>query len=324
LQSKIKSANSSGIESHRSHNQGNVVDADVDTKSKASGRDAIGSTKRRPVIEPIEDGLAGITEIRRDNEAARRDEQGAAPASAAAPLAVDETPVAGEAPAAEQAPAAEPAPVPAPTRHERAARGNRAMTFLLAVIAIVGTISAVIFALLLREMQTAAELNRQGIRLNQEALDVARDSAQRQLRAYASILEFKCGACGDNAGPDEVFVKAGNDGQTPALNVYSSIGWNAGDPACGAIGGGFAYTYSQARYFKSLRTFGKDARDLATFDLNREVVQQARATNRRLCVYGTVNYATVFNDLGERETRFCYWYSRGSERTPCEEQNDHN
>jgi len=32
----------------------------------------------------------------------------------------------------------------------------------------------------------------------------------------------------------------------------------------------------------------------------------------------------VFQDLGERETRFCYWYTRGSERIACEEQNDQN
>ncbi|MFL5047060.1 MAG: hypothetical protein ACJ8EA_19670 [Xanthobacteraceae bacterium] len=299
------------------------MDAEVDTESKPSGRDARKFTKHRPVIEPVEEGLAGLTEIAKKKDSSRRDKEGIVPASVA-----EQTPVVEPTPMAESAPVAahtpEQTPVVNPTPSDRAKTGNRAMTFLIAMIAIGGAISAVIFALLLREMQVAAELNRQGIRLNQEALDVARDSAQRQLRAYASILEFKCGACGDNAGPDEVFVKAGNDGQTPALNVYSSIGWNAGDPACGAIGSGFVYTYSQARYFKTLRMFGKDARDVASFDLNREVVQQARATNRRLCVYGTVNYATVFQDLGERETRFCYWYTRGSERIPCEEQNDQN
>ncbi|MFL5000399.1 MAG: hypothetical protein ACJ8DY_08450 [Xanthobacteraceae bacterium] len=299
------------------------MDAEVDTESKPSGRDARKFTKHRPVIEPVEEGLAGLTEIAKNNDSSRRDKEGIVPASVA-----EQTPVVEPTPMAESAPVAahtpEQTPVVNPTPSDRAKTGNRAMTFLIAMIAIGGAISAVIFALLLREMQVAAELNRQGIRLNQEALDVARDSAQRQLRAYASILEFKCGACGDNAGPDEVFVKAGNDGQTPALNVYSSIGWNAGDPACGAIGSGFVYTYSQARYFKTLRMFGKDARDVASFDLNREVVQQARATNRRLCVYGTVNYATVFQDLGERETRFCYWYTRGSERIACEEQNDQN
>ncbi|MFL5065846.1 MAG: hypothetical protein ACJ8DX_16340 [Xanthobacteraceae bacterium] len=299
------------------------MDAEVDTESKPSGRDARKFTKHRPVIEPVEEGLAGLTEIAKNNDSSRRDKEGIVPASVA-----EQTPVVEPTPMAESAPVAahtpEQTPVVNPTPSDRAKTGNRAMTFLIAMIAIGGAISAVIFALLLREMQVAAELNRQGIRLNQEALDVARDTAQRQLRAYASILEFKCGACGDNAGPDEVFVKAGNDGQTPALNVYSSIGWNAGDPACGAIGSGFVYTYSQARYFKTLRMFGKDARDVASFDLNREVVQQARATNRRLCVYGTVNYATVFQDLGERETRFCYWYTRGSERIACEEQNDQN
>ncbi|MFL5032462.1 MAG: hypothetical protein ACJ8E1_21530 [Xanthobacteraceae bacterium] len=299
------------------------MDAEVDTESKPSGRDARKFTKHRPVIEPVEEGLAGLTEIAKNNDSSRRDKEGIVPASVA-----EQTPVVEPTPMAESAPVAahtpEQTPGVNPTPSDRAKTGNRAMTFLIAMIAIGGAISAVIFALLLREMQVAAELNRQGIRLNQEALDVARDTAQRQLRAYASILEFKCGACGDNAGPDEVFVKAGNDGQTPALNVYSSIGWNAGDPACGAIGSGFVYTYSQARYFKTLRMFGKDARDVASFDLNREVVQQARATNRRLCVYGTVNYATVFQDLGERETRFCYWYTRGSERIACEEQNDQN
>ncbi|MFL6951638.1 MAG: hypothetical protein ACJ8FU_25880 [Xanthobacteraceae bacterium] len=299
------------------------MDAEVDTESKPSGRDARKFTKHRPVIEPVEEGLAGLTEIAKNNDSSRRDKEGIVPASVAEQTAVVEpTPMAESAPVAAHTP--EQTPVVNPTPSDRAKTGNRAMSFLIAMIAIGGAISAVIFALLLREMQVAAELNRQGIRLNQEALDVARDSAQRQLRAYASILEFKCGACGDNAGPDEVFVKAGNDGQTPALNVYSSIGWNAGDPACGAIGSGFVYTYSQARYFKTLRMFGKDARDVASFDLNREVVQQARATNRRLCVYGTVNYATVFQDLGERETRFCYWYTRGSERIACEEQNDQN
>ena len=299
------------------------MDAEVDTESKPSGRDARKFTKHRPVIEPVEEGLAGLTEIAKNKDSSRRDKEGIVPASMAEQTAmVEPTPMAESAPVAAHTP--EQTPVVNPTPSDRAKTGNRAMTFLIAVIAVGGAISAVIFALLLREMQVAAELNRQGIRLNQEALDVARDSAQRQLRAYASILEFKCGACGDNAGPDEVFVKAGNDGQTPALNVYSSIGWNAGDPACGAIGSGFVYTYSQARYFKILRIFGKDARDVASFDLNREVVQQARATNRRLCVYGTVNYATVFQDLGERETRFCYWYTRGSERIACEEQNDQN
>jgi hypothetical protein len=299
------------------------VDAEVDTESKPSGRDARKFTKHRPVIEPVEEGLAGLTEIAKNNDSSRRDKEGIVPASVAEQTAmVEPTPMAESAPVAAHTP--EQTPVVNPTPSDRAKTGNRAMTFLIAMIAVGGAISAVIFALLLREMQVAAELNRQGIRLNQEALDVARDSAQRQLRAYASILEFKCGACGDNAGPDEVFVKAGNDGQTPALNVYSSIGWNAGDPACGAIGSGFVYTYSQARYFKTLRMFGKDARDVASFDLNREVVQQARATNRRLCVYGTVNYATVFQDLGERETRFCYWYTRGSERIACEEHNDQN
>ncbi|MFL5102973.1 MAG: hypothetical protein ACJ8E5_20450 [Xanthobacteraceae bacterium] len=299
------------------------MDAEVDTESKPSGRDARKFTKHRPVIEPVEEGLAGLTEIAKNKDSSRRDKEGIVPASVAEQTAmVEPTPMAESAPVAAHTP--EQTPVVNPTPSDRAKTGNRAMTFLIAMIAIGGAISAVIFALLLREMQVAAELNRQGIRLNQEALDVARDSAQRQLRAYASILEFKCGACGDNAGPDEVFVKAGNDGQTPALNVYSSIGWNAGDPACGAIGSGFVYTYSQARYFKTLRMFGKDARDVASFDLNREVVQQARATNRRLCVYGTVNYATVFQDLGERETRFCYWYTRGSERIACEEQNDQN
>ncbi|MFL5068310.1 MAG: hypothetical protein ACJ8D9_01850 [Xanthobacteraceae bacterium] len=299
------------------------MDAEVDTESKPSGRDARKFTKHRPVIEPVEEGLAGLTEIAKNNDSSRRDKEGIVPASVAEQTAmVEPTPMAESAPVAAHTP--EQTPVVNPTPSDRAKTGNRAMTFLIAMIAIGGAISAVIFALLLREMQVAAELNRQGIRLNQEALDVARDSAQRQLRAYASIFEFKCGACGDNAGPDEVFVKAGNDGQTPALNVYSSIGWNAGDPACGAIGSGFVYTYSQARYFKTLRMFGKDARDVASFDLNREVVQQARATNRRLCVYGTVNYATVFQDLGERETRFCYWYTRGSERIACEEQNDQN
>ncbi|MFL5059944.1 MAG: hypothetical protein ACJ8DQ_07660 [Xanthobacteraceae bacterium] len=299
------------------------MDAEVDTESKPSGRDARKFTKHRPVIEPVEEGLAGLTEIAKNNDSSRRDKEGIVPASVAEQTAmVEPTPMAESAPVAAHTP--EQTPVVNPTPSDRAKTGNRAMSFLIAMIAIGGAISAVIFALLLREMQVAAELNRQGIRLNQEALDVARDTAQRQLRAYASILEFKCGACGDNAGPDEVFVKAGNDGQTPALNVYSSIGWNAGDPACGAIGSGFVYTYSQARYFKTLRMFGKDARDVASFDLNREVVQQARATNRRLCVYGTVNYATVFQDLGERETRFCYWYTRGSERIACEEQNDQN
>ncbi|MFL5052565.1 MAG: hypothetical protein ACJ8D4_20855 [Xanthobacteraceae bacterium] len=299
------------------------MDAEVDTESKPSGRDARKFTKHRPVIEPVEEGLAGLTEIAKNNDSSRRDKEGIVPASVAEQTAmVEPTPMAESAPVAAHTP--EQTPGVNPTPSDRAKTGNRAMTFLIAMIAIGGAISAVIFALLLREMQVAAELNRQGIRLNQEALDVARDTAQRQLRAYASILEFKCGACGDNAGPDEVFVKAGNDGQTPALNVYSSIGWNAGDPACGAIGSGFVYTYSQARYFKTLRMFGKDARDVASFDLNREVVQQARATNRRLCVYGTVNYATVFQDLGERETRFCYWYTRGSERIACEEQNDQN
>jgi len=305
------------------------VDSGIATESKASGRNETGSAKRRPVIEPVEDGLAGLTEIPRDKDTSRRNEEAVRAPTAEETLKVEQSAAAEHTPAAEETSVAEPmpaapqTPTAAPIASDRPKGSNRLLTFLVAVIAIVGVISVAIFALLLREMQTAAELSRQGIRLNQELLDVTRDGAQRQLRAYASIQEFKCGACGDNAGPDEVFVKAGNDGQTPALNVYASIGWNAGDPACGAIGSGFTYTYTQARYFKSLRTFGKDTRDIASFDLNREVVQEARAANRRLCVYGTVNYSTVFNDLGERETRFCYWYSRG-ERVPCEEQNDQN
>jgi hypothetical protein len=298
------------------------VDADVVAKSKASDRDAAEGAKRRPVIEPVEDGLAGITEIARDKPSAVDDKAPAPTSPFAAAHTETKPPV--RAAAAEQAPET-PATVqvpPASTRRERP-KGNRLLTFLVFIMALGGAASAVFFALLLREMQDGAELTRQGIRLNQEALEVARTTAQRQLRAYASIQEFKCGACGDNAGPDEVFVKAGNDGQTPALNVYSSIGWNAGDPACGTGGSGFNYAYSQARYFRNLRSFGKDARDAASFDLNREVVQQAKGSNRRLCVYGTISYWTVFDDLGERETRFCYWYNRG-ERLPCEGQNDQN
>jgi hypothetical protein len=303
------------------------VDADVVANGKASDRDAAEGAKRRPVIEPVEDGLAGITEIARDKPSAGAHE-GATAALAAAPAPAEtQPPVAA---AREQAPEPPPAararvaePPVAPARRERA-KGSRLLTFLVFIMAIGGAASAVIFALLLREMQDGAELTRQGIRLNQEALEVARATAQRQLRAYASIQEFKCGACGDNAGPDEVFVKAGNDGQTPALNVYSSIGWNAGDPACGTPGSGFNYAYSQARYFRNLRSFGKDARDTAGFDLNREVVQQAKGANRRLCVFGTISYSTVFDDLGERETHFCYWYGRGGERLPCEDQNDQN
>lgn len=200
---------------------------------------------------------------------------------------------------------------------ERTRKRDRALVFLIAIIAIGGAISAAAFALLLRELQISADLTRQGIAL-------ARSNTQMQLRAYASVQDFKCGSCGDNAGPDEVSLRASNDGQTPALNVYAQIGWNTGDARCGAVGGGFGYTYTQARYFKNLRTFGKDARDVTTFDVNREAVQQARSTNNRLCVFGSVNYATIFNDLGERETRFCYWYARGTERAPCEDRNDQN
>ena len=207
---------------------------------------------------------------------------------------------------------------------ERLKKRDRAMVFLITVIAIGGLVSAVIFGLLLYQMQIDAELARQGIRLNREAVEIARANTQNQLRAYASILEFRCGACGDNAGPDEVFLKVANDGQTPAINVVSNIGWNAGDERCGTAGSGFAYAYTQARYFKTFRTLGRGVQDLTTFEVDREAVPKAKSENKRLCVFGSVNYATIFKDLGERETRFCYWYSRGSERAPCEDRNDQN
>jgi hypothetical protein len=194
---------------------------------------------------------------------------------------------------------------------------DRRILFLTSVIAIGGVVGVIVFALLLREMRIAADLTREGIRLNKE-------TAQRQLRAYASVADFRCGACGDNAGADEVSVAVVNEGQTPAINIYSRIGWDASDGRCGTRGSGFSYDYAQARYFSKLRTFRKEARDAAAFDVNRDVVQQARGANRRLCVYGTVNYATIFNDLGDRETRFCYWYTRGADRIPCEDHNDQN
>jgi len=194
---------------------------------------------------------------------------------------------------------------------------DRKIFFLVSVIALGGLASAVVFGLLLREMQAAGELTRDSIR-------VYKETTQRQLRAYAGVLDFKCGACGDNAGPEEVLVRADNEGQTPAFNIYGRIGWNAGDMRCGASNSGFSYNYTQARYFKALRTFSKDARDIAAFDVNREVVQEARGTNKRLCVYGSVNYTTIFDDLGERETRFCYWYTRGSDRVTCEDHNGQN
>jgi hypothetical protein len=199
---------------------------------------------------------------------------------------------------------------------DRVRKRDRSFFFLLSVIAIGSLLSAATFGLLLY-------LNWESIRLNREAVDVARQGTQRQLRAYVSAEDFKCGGCGDNAGADEVFVKIANAGRTPAFNVYARIGWSA-DARCGTAGSGFTYTYAQARYFQSFRTLAKDVRDTTTFDLNRDAVQQARTSNTRLCVYGTVNYATAFSDLGERETRFCYWYSRGSQRAACEDQNDQN
>jgi hypothetical protein len=199
----------------------------------------------------------------------------------------------------------------------RLAKRDRRLVFLTTILAVGGLASMVVFGLVLYQMHA-------GLRLNREAFDLARESTQRQLRAYMGMQDFKCGGCGDNAGPDEVVLRAGNDGQTPALNVYGRIGWNVGDVRCGASGSGFSYSYVQARYFRTFRTFAKDARDATTFDPNREAIAQARTSGTRLCIYGTVNYTTIFTDLGERETRFCFWYTRGSERTLCEEHNDLN
>ena len=58
--------------------QGNAVDSDIGADNKLSGRDMFGSTKRRPVIEPIEEGLAGLTEIPKGKHTFRRDGEGAA------------------------------------------------------------------------------------------------------------------------------------------------------------------------------------------------------------------------------------------------------
>jgi len=205
----------------------------------------------------------------------------------------------------------------------RLEKRERTMIALTRVIAIGGVISALIFALVLYGIYVATDLTRQEVRLNKQALDLARESMQRQLRAYVGVQDFKCGGCGDNAGADEVVLTATNDGQTPALNVYARIGWSA-DARCGASDGSFSYSYSQARYFRASRSLVKGARDATTFDPNRESIQQARASGTKLCVYGTINYATVFSDLAERETRFCFWYSRGSERSPCEDHNGQN
>jgi len=199
---------------------------------------------------------------------------------------------------------------------ERIRKRDRSMVFLTTVIALGGLVSAAIFGLLLYVMW-------EGLKLNRQAVDVAREGTQRQLRAYTSVEDFRCGGCGDNAGQDEVFLKIANAGQTPAFNVYARIGWSA-DARCGTVGSGFQYAYTQARYFQSFRTLAKEGRDITTFDVNRDAIQQARTANSKLCVYGTVNYTTAFPDLGERETRFCYWYSRGSQRAACDDQNDQN
>jgi len=191
------------------------------------------------------------------------------------------------------------------------------MLLFNALIAIGGLVATAVFGLLLYQMYLS-------LRLNREALDLARESTQRQLRAYVGVQDFKCGGCGDNAGVDEVFIRVSNDGLTPAMNTFARIGWNVGDAGCGASDSSFSYNYSQARYLKSFRTLPKDAKDATAFDPNREVIQQARTSGGRLCVYGTVNYKTIFNDLGERETRFCFWYTRGSERVLCEDHNDQN
>jgi len=207
---------------------------------------------------------------------------------------------------------------------DRASKRGRWMVGLIAFIVLGGIAAATIFGFQLRQMMIDADLTKESIRLNKDALDLTRDTAQRQLRAYLTIQEFKCGPCGDNAGADEVSVRAGNDGQTPARNAYARIGWSAGDPGCGVAGSGFAYGYDQARYFRNLRTFSREARDFTNFDVNRDVIAKAKSANSKLCVYGTTNYATIYSELGERETHFCYWYNPRGERTQCEEQNDLN
>ena len=125
------------------------MESEVGTESKASGRDATGPKKRRPVIEPIEDGLAGLTEIPRGKDVPRRAEEGAAPTPVAGPPSVaEQTSVPEPTPMAEQTSPTEQTPVAAPMPSGRIKTSNRAMTFLVAVIAIVGVISAMIMSLL--------------------------------------------------------------------------------------------------------------------------------------------------------------------------------
>ena len=126
-----------------------------------------------------------------------------------------------------------------------------------------------------------------------------------------------------------VVVKAINRGQTPARETDIWFGWAEGDDPCGRVDHrrGFDYVHDRGPFrFDHKRAFSRDDPDTAHVAPTQDwgsTVSNTRAAGKTLCVYGVVNYVTVFNST-RQTTHFCFWHRPSGENVLCRAQNDHD
>jgi hypothetical protein len=149
-----------------------------------------------------------------------------------------------------------------------------------------------------------------------------RITARNSLRAYLSLQDFEliCRSCdGNSERPDQVVIKAVNNGQTPARYVLGYFGWHPTNDKCGRRSGDFSYVYSETdKFFDLLSTFSKDASDSVRFQIVPAAIHMWK-NGGTLCLYGAITYQSIF--AANHTTKFCYWQSSGSRKVLCEVQN---
>ncbi len=144
----------------------------------------------------------------------------------------------------------------------------------------------------------------------EKQIDVAKDSLQKQLRAYIVVKsatiakddsgKFKLGRT-DSLGRRELFIyyEISNEGATPAYNVFRSV--TIEYPFDGKIS--FDYTDGTAAYVVKQQQFGPIITRGFTDD-ERELI--AKGVEKPLVFAGQITYRDIFDR--EWPTNFCFRY----------------
>ena len=155
--------------------------------------------------------------------------------------------------------------------------------------ATIGEIAALVVTILVAALAVGAAF---------KANRIARESAERQLRAYVTVEAIQTHPGND---PMSYQLEWKNTGQTPAIDVSTYTNWES---RTDALPDNFPYPKGSTNDAAALGP-GQHVHAWPIF-IPGETIERVRRGILRLYVWGAAEYNDVFKDTSRRRTEFCY------------------